>query len=98
MLERLRDAKCRYDPLNLVCTSHNVRFIEFNVNVIKYHHKNGKAYKWHSHGCPVCVGLIRAKVQLEKSRAYKLRSDGKRGVKYRARNNNRQSGASNPKN
>lgn len=49
-----------YDPLALVCASHRVRFVRYEL-------------RWadamvFSHGCPVCVGLIRARVQLECSR------------------------------
>jgi hypothetical protein len=46
-----------YNPLDLVCAAHNVQFVKY---------KSMMKHQWGiSHGCPVCVGLIRAKVQLE---------------------------------
>lgn len=51
----MRHAK--YDPKEIVCRSHCVHFVRFEA-------------RWAdavilSHGCPVCVGLIRAKVKFE---------------------------------
>ena len=50
----------RYRATDLICASHNVRFVRYEC-------------RWatavlYSHGCPVCVGLIRAKVQKELGR------------------------------
>lgn len=55
-----RDNNGRYDPLELVCGVHNVKFIKFECKVSS---NPGK-----SHGCPVCVKIIRDKVQLEMHR------------------------------
>ena len=62
-----------YDPSELICQSHNVKFIEFYVD-----YKMSRHYKMNSYGCPVCVGLIRAKVQMEIARGTKIGSHGKR--------------------
>ncbi len=63
----------KYDPCELVCQSHNVKFMKFDCGYVK-----GSRYKLYSNGCPVCVGLIRAKVQMEISRGTKIGSNGKR--------------------
>ena len=62
-----------YNPTELICQSHNVKFIEFYVD-----YKMDRHYKMNSYGCPVCVGLIRAKVQMEIARGTKIGSHGKR--------------------
>lgn len=49
-----------YDPTRLVCASHRVFFVEYRCDF-----GNASIY---SHGCPVCVGLIRGKVQFEFAR------------------------------
>lgn len=49
----------KYNPLDLICNLHNVKFIRY------YYYMNEADRFRYSHGCPVCVGLIRAKVQLE---------------------------------
>ncbi len=66
----------KYDPCELICQSHNVKFVQFDCGYRVG--PNGLRYKMNSHGCPVCVGLIRAKVQLEISRGTKIGSHGKR--------------------
>mgnify|MGYP001613073563 CR=1 FL=1 len=66
----------KYDPCELVCLSHNVRFVRFDCGYRVG--PKGLRYKLDSHGCPVCVGLIRAKVQMEISRGTKIGSHGKR--------------------
>lgn len=50
-----------YDPRQLICQSHLVKFIMFS-------RLDWYGYKTKSHGCPICVGLIRAKVALEINR------------------------------
>jgi hypothetical protein len=50
-----------YDPLELICACHNVKFIRYEY-IREYSQRNRSQ---RSYGCPVCVGLIRAKVQLE---------------------------------
>lgn len=61
----------QYDPLELICVTHNVKFIKF---ICEY--KDINIYS--SHGCPVCVGLIRAKVQLEFNRCCIIAKNGNR--------------------
>jgi hypothetical protein len=58
-VERRRGFRVRtnfgaYDPTELVCPVHRCFFVKF-----------GDARNF-SHGCPVCVGLIRAKVRRER--------------------------------
>lgn len=62
-----------YDPLELICSKHNVQFIRWI-----YHYPDIKANKTYSHGCPVCVGLIRAKVQMERNRCCTIQSNGRK--------------------
>lgn len=47
-----------YDARKLICASHAVYFVRY-MNCERTGHFT------YSHGCPVCVGLIRAKVQKE---------------------------------
>lgn len=66
----------KYNPCELICQSHNVKFVQFDSGYrvgLK-----GLRYKLNSYGCPVCVGLIRAKVQMEISRGTKIGSHGRR--------------------
>lgn len=63
--ERAAAFLCKYNPLNLICASHNVKFVKFECLYKGYGHYSN------THGCPVCVGLIRARVQYEFKR-YKL--------------------------
>ncbi len=58
-----------YNPCDLICQSHNVKFVKFTYQFQK---------RARSCGCPVCVGLIRAKVQMEISRGTIIGSHGKR--------------------
>lgn len=47
----------RHDGTGLVCAAHCVAFVRFVGIASNF-----------SHGCPVCVGMIRAKVQFEIAR------------------------------
>ena len=60
-----------YDPCNIVCSSHRICFVRFV-------HRVASRYNSSSHGCPVCVGLIRAKVQMEINRGIVIGKHGKR--------------------
>ena len=51
----------RYRATDLICASHNVRFLRYECR--------SPAFLNYSHGCPVCVGLIRAKVRMERGRS-----------------------------
>ncbi len=66
----------KYDPCELICLSHNVKFVEFDCGYRVG--AKGLRYKLNSYGCPVCVGLIRAKVQMEISRGTKIGPHGQR--------------------
>lgn len=93
-LTAFRDAHrkaCKYDPLELVCSIHNVKFIKFECTIYS---------NWaQTHGCPVCVGLIRAKVQLEFDRCCVRAKDGLRYPKnaYRSFNSNGKTKRGRPK-
>lgn len=62
-----------YSPLDLICSVHNVKFVNWT-----YIYPQKKFTKCHSHGCPVCVGLIRAKVRLEINRNSAWNKNGRR--------------------
>lgn len=62
-----------YNPLNLICSIHNVKFVNWT-----YIYPQKKFTKCHSHGCPVCVGLIRAKVRMEINRNSAWNKNGRR--------------------
>jgi hypothetical protein len=68
----------KYNPLELICASHGVKFVRYLAST----HNDTFLY---SHGCPVCVGLIRAKVKLELARCYQIGVDGIRKLKFMSR-------------
>ena len=67
-MKRLRPyrPKIRRDPTSLVCPTHAMAFVPFRTG-------SGYGYR-HSHGCPVCVGQARERVEAEK-RNNKYRGD-----------------------
>lgn len=71
-----------YSPLDLICSIHNVKFVNWT-----YIYPQKKFTKCHSHGCPVCVGLIRAKVRMEINRNSAWNKNGRRYLKNPRRPN-----------
>ncbi len=62
-----------YNPCDLVCTVHNIKFTRFSFRV-------SDQYNTFSHGCPVCVRLIRQDVQKSLDSGTKI---GKHGYRVR---------------